>query len=456
MWGKTITRQAGAQVLGLIVLAGRVGAQAPVPIADDLQVNTYTTGQQNSPSVAVDATGKFVVVWTSEGSNGTDASGTSVQGQRFDTSGMPIGGEFQVNSYTTSTQSSRYGSSISMNADGSFVVVWGSIGSYGSDGDGYSVQAQRFEASGSPTGLQFQVNTYTTSTQFGASVDVELDGTFVVVWASDGSYGTDNDDFSIRGQRFEADGSMLGDPFQVNTFTAGRQIVPKLTVTPGGLFAVAWESVGSSGSDSSGRSVQARIFDAAGDPVGADFQVNTYTAGDQRFPSVGISSDGIVTIVWSSNAAAGSDTSFTSVQGQRYDSTGNPIGGEFQVNTYTTNHQRYPSVAVEPDGDFVVVWESDGSFGTDLSNSSIQGQRYDASGAPVGGEFQVNSHTTAFQARPYLAAGPDGRFIVAWDSGSSAGTDTLEQSVQMRGFDTPIFADGFESGDVSAWSGSTP
>ncbi|MEJ2085039.1 MAG: hypothetical protein P8Y44_05085, partial [Acidobacteriota bacterium] len=356
MWGKTISRQTGALAMGLIVLAGRVAAQAPVPIADDLQVNTYTTGQQNSPSVAVDAAGGFVVVWTSEGSSGTDASGTSVQGQRFDIAGMPSSGEFQVNSYTTSTQSSRYGSSISMNADGSFVVVWGSIGSYGSDGDGYSVQAQRFEASGSPTGLQFQVNTYTTSTQFGASVDAELDGSFVVVWASDGSYGSDNDDFSIRGQRFAADGSMLGDPFQVNTFTGNGQILPEVAVSPGGLFAVAWESIGSNGSDISGRSVQARLFDSAGDPRGEDFQVNTYTAGDQRFPSVGISSDGSVTIVWSSNAVAGSDSSFTSVQGQRYDSMGTAIGGEFQVNTYTTNHQRYPSVAVEPDGGFVVVW----------------------------------------------------------------------------------------------------
>ena len=29
-------------------------------------------------------------------------------------------------------------------------------------------------------------------------------------------------------------------------------------------------------------------------------------------------------------------------------------------------------------GDFVVVWDSDGSYGTDTSRHSIQGQRYDA------------------------------------------------------------------------------
>ena len=41
-----------------------------------------------------------------------------------------------------------------------------------------------------------------------------------------------------------------------------------------------------------------------------------------------------------------------------------PLGSEFQVNTYTTNSQNNPSVAVDADGDFVVVWESDESAGT--------------------------------------------------------------------------------------------
>ena len=62
-----------------------------------------------------------------------------------------------------------------------------------------------------------------------------------------------------------------------------------------------------------------------------------------------------------------------------------PVGEEFQVNTYITNNQRYPSVALDGDGDFVVVWVSDGSGGTDSSSSSIQGQRYSADGTRAGG-----------------------------------------------------------------------
>ncbi len=48
------------------------------------------------------------------------------------------------------------------------------------------------------------------------------------------------------------------------------------------------------------------------------------------------------------------------------------MGAELQVNTLTTSTQDDPSVGVESDGDFVVVWESSVSGGTDTASSSIQ------------------------------------------------------------------------------------
>jgi hypothetical protein len=56
-------------------------------------------------------------------------------------------------------------------------------------------------------------------------------------------------------------------------------------------------------------------------------------------------------------------------QGQRYNASGSAIGGEFQINTYTTNSQYRPSVASDSSGNFVVVWESDGSAGSDTSGA---------------------------------------------------------------------------------------
>jgi hypothetical protein len=78
---------------------------------------------------------------------------------------------------------------------------------------------------------------------------------------------------------------------------------------------------------------------------------------------------------------------------------------------------------VDADGDFVVVWMSDGSSDTDSSNSSIQGQRYASDGAPLGSEFQVNTYTYDNQYRPAVASGAPGNFVVVWDSFGQYGGD---------------------------------
>ena len=78
-------------------------------------------------------------------------------------------------------------------------------------------------------------------------------------------------------------------------------------------------------------------------------------------------------------------TSYYSIQARRFDSTGMPLGSQFQVNTYTTRFQTYPAVASDAAGNFVVVWESE------ESNDSIQGQRYDSTGMPQGSRSGINS-----------------------------------------------------------------
>ena len=134
--------------------------------------------------------------------------------------------------------------------------------------------------------------------------------------------------------------------------------------------------------------------------------------------------DGDFVVVWESVGSPGTDTSRCSIQGQRYASDGSAQGAQFQVNTYTTNYQLRPSVAADADGDFVVVWDSIGSSGTDTSSSSIQGQRYASDGSPQGAQFQVNTYTTGYQTVPPWRRTADGDFVVVWESVGSSGTDT--------------------------------
>ena len=381
------------------------------PLGGQFQVNTYTTSNRFGPAVTGDGAGNFVVVWTSYESAGSDTSNWSIQGQRYDATGAPVGGEFQVNTYTTGGQ---YRPTVAGDGAGNFVVAWASYGSAGSDTSGWSIQGQRYDSAGTPVGGQFQVNTYTTSVQARAAVTGDGAGNFVVVWDSFGSAGSDTSGYSIQGQRYDSAGTPVGGQFQVNTYTTRFQSQPAATGDGAGNFVVVWESDGSAGSDTSGDSIQAQRYDSSGTPLGGQFQVNTYTTGNQRSPKVTGDGAGNFVVVWNSNGSAGSDTSSYSIQAQRYDATGTPVGGQFQVNTYTTGGQGSfyggAGVLVDGAGNFVVVWQS---------NGSIQGQPYDSAGTPVGGQFQVNTYTTGRQRRPAVTGDGAGNFVVVWDSGSA-------------------------------------
>jgi hypothetical protein len=98
---------------------------------------------------------------------------------------------------------------------------------------------------------------------------------------------------------------------------------------------------------------------------------------------------------------------------QRFASSGARIAVEFQINSYTLQIQTRPAVWMDDDGDFVVVWQSDYQDGDDLG---IFARRFTSAGAALAVEFQVNTYTAYSQERPAVALDADGDFVVVWDS----------------------------------------
>ena len=423
-----------------LVISAGLHAQAPVPAGDQFQVNTSTFSQQMLASVAADAVGNFVVVWTSQQSQGDDDSGRSIQGQRYDSSGAPVGGEFQINTYTTSTQDEP---EVAMDSQGNFVVVWSGGGT---DTSSSGISGQRFDSDGNPVGGQFQVNTYTTDSQDRPAVAMDPAGNFVVVWESYGSDGTDDDYNSIQGQLYDSDGNPVGGEFQVNTITSSRQEDAAVAADGQGNFMVVWESQFTM--------ISGQLYDDGGAAVGGEFRVDSAGYGDR--PDVAADALGYFIVAWEAAEAGGVDTSERSIEAQRFDVNGNPVGGQFQVNTYTTDEQTEAIVAMAPQGEFVVVWKSEGS---DTSYYfSIQAQYYDSAGGSVGDQFEVNSYTTFGHFAPFVAMDGQGDFIVVWDSDGSPGNDTSNRAVQGRRYSAGaevVFADGFESGDTTSWTSTT-
>ena len=357
-----------------------------VPVGPEFRVNTFTPDFQSIPSVAMDADGDHVVVWASLGQEGPF---WGIYGQRYSAAGVPQGGELPI-SPSTSVSNNQF-ADVAISADGRFVVVWQRGGQNG------DIYARRYDAAGVPQGEEFRVNTHTSEDQLHPSVAMDGDGDFVVTWMSDQQ---DGHSLGIYAQRYNAAGVAHGNEFRVNTSTSGIEQFPSVGVDADGDFVIVW--------DQFYREIYGQRYDASGTPQGGEFQVNTYTTDNQSVPSVALDADGDFVIAWNSRGQDGSDYG---VYARRFDASGAAQGEDFRVNTYTTGLQGDRALAIEPDGDFVIAWDS---FGQDGSESGVYARRFDAAGAPLGGEVRVNSTTTGLQGVPSVAVDANGNYVVTW------------------------------------------
>jgi hypothetical protein len=390
-------------VVAVVACLPRIARAQGNPMGPEFHVNTFTTGYQRFPTVASDSSGNFVVVWSS---TGQDGSNDGVFAQRYASSGVPLGPEFRVNTYTTSIQ---HHPAVASDASGNFVIVWDS---FQQDGSGYGVFAQRYGSSGAPLGSEFRVNTYTTSYQRFPSVAADSSGSFVVAWESIFQGGFPG--ASIFGQRYTSSGAPLGQEFPINSFTFTTAAYSVVASDAAGDFVVVWVSFGQ---DGSGQGIFGQRYASSGTALGPEFRVNTVTATNQYKPSVAMAAAGDFVVVWANYYTAGLGN--LDVFAQRYKSTGAPLGGEFRVNTSTSGFQTEPVVASDPSGNFVVAWQGGAFAGP--SGYDIIGQRYSSSGAPLGSEFRVNTFTTDAEVFPAVAADSAGNFVVVWESQAQEG-----------------------------------
>ncbi len=372
-----------ATAVALLLLP--LGAAAQL-VGTEFQVNRYTINGQSRPAVAAGADGAFVVVWASVGQDGDNRG---VFGQRFDPTGQMAGTEFQVSTYTVSYQ---FFPTAAAGADGAFVVAWQSYQGNG----GYEIFAQRYDNSGAAAGVEFRVNSHTPGYQIIPTAAAAADGAFVVVWNSSDQ---DGDYSGVFGQRYDSAGQAAGTEFQVTTYTMGAQFFPAIGVAADGAFVATWTSGAQDG-------VFGRRYDSVGQAVGSEFQVSTHTGNLAFFSAVALGADGTFVVAWDGSL----DGSNSGVFARRYDSAGQAVGSEFQVNGFTQGVQNYPAVAIRTDGAFAVTWQHDDTSG------EVHAQHYDSAGQAVGMEFQINTHTLDVQTSPAIAVGAAGTFTVVWQS----------------------------------------
>jgi Ca2+-binding RTX toxin-like protein len=324
-----------------------------------VQVNTSTIGNQEDPSVVAIGEG-FVAVWSNTDPASGDGSSHSVMMQRFDAFGNRLGSETLVNTTTASLQSRA---EVVRLDSGGYVVAWqdqSNASGFGTDiryrrydvngvaldatdrvfalagtqfvaklapissglldggfvaviedsATGGDILAQRFDATGTPSGALIAVSVDASST-FAPAVAVQTGGDVAIVWF-DGMLG------QISQRRFNPDGTPDGGVSQVSSGTQAFR--PNITALQNGGYVVVWRDTSGTFPDTSGASVRARIYDNLGQAIGPEFVVNSVTAGSQQNADVVALADGGFVITYLSG---------TSFAGQAYHSDGSRNGSEF-------------------------------------------------------------------------------------------------------------------------------
>ena len=390
-------------------ISADISVTTPQKVGSEFQVNTYTAGDQKSSyipaqSVAALNNGGFVITWDS---NGQDGSGKGIYAQRYSADGTPQGSEFHVSSFTPNDQVHP---TVTALCDGGFAIAYMSYGQDGRSNNLTDSYVQRYDALGNKVGSEFLVNTYTDSFQHHPVITGLNDGKLMVTWQSDGQ---DGSGYGIYGQLFTENGNKFGSEFLINYYVGGTQHHADVTELEDGGFVVTWVHDW----PVYGNYIFGQRYDASGAEVGANFQINTYSNDSQIEPSVTSLSDGGFLVTWQSD---GQDGDNNGVFAQRYDSSGVQVGSEFQVNTQTAGSQEQSTVIGLSDGGFLIAWSSS-SYHPDGSGYGIYGQRYDSSGNTVGDEFQINTYVSGDQDRISLEQLSNGNIIASWTSDGQDG-----------------------------------
>ncbi|WP_032832124.1 hypothetical protein, partial [Pseudomonas sp. GM78] len=404
------------------------GVQLQV-LRGEVRVNSTALGYQFDPTIAGLSDGQYVVSWVSLDQDG---SGGGIYAQRYAASGAAVGDEVRVNSTTLDYQA---GPAIVALNDGGYVVNWTS---FGQDGSGGGIYAQRYDAGGAAVGNEVRVNSTTLDSQHEPAITALSDGGYVVSWTSNGQ---DGSSWGIYAQRYAAGGAAVGDEVRVNTTTIDSQQDPAITALSDGGYVVSWTS---NGQDGSGWGIYAQRYAASGAALGNEVRVNTTTLDHQYDSAIAALSDGGYVVSWTSNSQEGSGAD---IYTQRYAAGGAALGDEVRVNSTTVDQQAEPAISGLSDGGYVVSWASHSQDG---SGWGIYAQRYAADGAAVGNEVRVSSTTLDSQHEPAITALGDGGYLVSWTSDGQDGSRSGIYSQRYDANGNPV-ADHLEwTGDASA------
>ncbi|MFO0843028.1 MAG: hypothetical protein U0797_11635 [Gemmataceae bacterium] len=353
---------------------GRRDVPSVNPVGAEFLVNTSTAGTQALATGVQGGTyGRHTVASDAAGNHvvvwesAHSGAGSDVYGQRFNALGAKVGGEFRINTTLAGDQAHA---SVAMDADGDFAVVWQ---------NGSGINARLYNAAGAARTGELKVTG--SGTFWLEDIAMDADGDFVVAYQAPRNLSTK----VVYAQRYNSLGVAQKKAIQVETHNIGNAQV-NAAMDDDGDFLIASPS-------------GINRFDRLGNKLGVVANVGSNQAVDM---------DGVgnFVVTWINGAAGFREA-------RLYNANGTPRGGSFVVDG--TWGGQSSGVSMNAAGDFTIVW-SDGSAAPD-----VQARAYAASGAFLGGAT-ANPTTAGAQGNPSVAMAAGGEFVIVWE-GNGPGDD---------------------------------
>lgn len=227
----------------------------------------------------------------------------------------------------------------------------------------------------------------------------------------------------IFGQRIDADGNFIGDRFLIYHNSDGDQISPDVAVDINGNFTVVWLAYDALEENGI---IYGQRYNADGTVNGSIFQISaSFRLGYINTPRIKMNAAGAFVVCWTERGA--------DITARSYSSLGIPAT-EPSLIIQTINSPE-PEVAIDANGNFIVVWEEiTPAIPThgDGDGAGVFGMRFNSSSAPMSEKFQINTQTAGHQGRPKIAMDMAGNFLVSWYSGHNK-SDIRAQSFSDAG-----------------------
>ncbi|MFN7959942.1 MAG: hypothetical protein U0002_01595 [Thermoanaerobaculia bacterium] len=413
-----------ARALLLLALAHPLlPAQAALsPVGDQFQVNETIAGDQRPLLLKVAPGGSFLVVWE-------DVATHQLRARRFAADGTPAGSEFSL---------ARSGAVGAATTTGGFRVAY-AVPDPGFPDD-TDIELAELDGSGALVGTPTPANTLTVGSQGGPHVDVAADGRFVLAW--DTQIGVAGDPNGVRARPFSSGGSG-GTERSVNPPSLEFQAPAAVSVAPDGSFAIAYTD-----GDFGGDYFLARFL-ADGTPVGGVMHL-----GDSTFFNTEV-----LALAGNAFVALGQNLSDGGTFVRRYGGDAGLLASQAVVDppVTLTAPDTVGKLAMDRDGNVAVTLDSFAGPGAP-DNSNVYLRLFGPDLSPLTDLSLVNTFTAGEQGASLLAVTPrGGRLVVVWQSEGSPGTDASGTSIQARVFLAPwLMRDGFETGDLSGWAAVSP